>query len=237
MGTRKAFERKQGFYMNNYYADKLNSQSLFKVYDTAIPRISQYLAAEIDFVRRHLMPTDRVIEIAAGYGRIVRQLAPDCAEITGMDISAESIALAKDYLKDYPNAKMVEMDLHQMHFNEKFDVVLCLQNALSATRATPETIRNMISLLVPGGTAYFSTYSAKFWDWRIKWFEEQADKGCLGKLDYSKTKDGVIVCVDGFRATTQTPEDLDAIGKMIGLPYEVTEVDESSVFLIIHNNC
>ena len=221
--------------MGNYYADKLNSQSLFKVYDTSIPRIAQYLAAEIDFVRQHLKPSDRVIEIAAGYGRIVRQLAPHCSKITGMDISAESVELAADYLKECPNAKMVEMDLHALHFDEKFDVVLCLQNALSATRATPESIKNMVSLLAPGGTAFFSTYSAKFWDWRIKWFEEQAEKDCLGKLDYENTKDGVIVCVDGFRATTQTPEELDAIGKMIGLPYEVTEVDESSVFLIVHN--
>ena len=39
--------------MNNYYADKLNAQSLFQVYDTAIPRIKQYLDAEIDFVRQN----------------------------------------------------------------------------------------------------------------------------------------------------------------------------------------
>lgn len=221
--------------MGNYYAEKLNSQSLFKVYDTAIPRVGQYLAAEIDFVRQQLKPSDRVIEIAAGYGRIVRQLAPYCKKITGMDISAESVELSADYLKDCPNAKMVEMDLHHLHFDETFDVVLCLQNALSATRATPEAIKSMVSLLAPGGTAFFSTYSAKFWDWRIKWFEEQAEKKCLGRLDYENTKDGVIVCADGFRATTQTPEELDSIGKMLGLPYEITEVDSSSVFLIVRN--
>jgi len=222
--------------MGNYYAEKLNSQSLFLVYDTAIPRIAQYLKAEIDFVRQHLKPSDSVLEIAAGYGRIVRSLAPSCASITGMDISAESVELAQNYLKDCPNAEMVEMDLHKLHFDRKFDVVLCLQNALSAARATPEAIRAMVALLAPGGTAFFSTYSARFWDWRIKWFEEQADKGCLGELDYKQTKDGVIICKDGFKATTQTPEELDSIGRMLGLPYELQEVDESSLFLIVHKN-
>ena len=35
--------------MSNYYDEKLNSQMLFQVYETAIPRISQYLNAEIDY--------------------------------------------------------------------------------------------------------------------------------------------------------------------------------------------
>lgn len=29
--------------MANYYADKLNSQGLFQVYETSIPRVKQYL--------------------------------------------------------------------------------------------------------------------------------------------------------------------------------------------------
>ena len=62
--------------MNNYYADKLNAQSLFQVYDTAIPRIKQYLDAEIDFVRQNLTGSEDVLELAAGYGRIVKELAP-----------------------------------------------------------------------------------------------------------------------------------------------------------------
>jgi 2-polyprenyl-6-hydroxyphenyl methylase/3-demethylubiquinone-9 3-methyltransferase len=67
--------------MSNYYDEKLNSQMLFQVYETAIPRISQYLHAEIDYVRSFLTGTESVIELGAGYGRIVRSLAPDCASI------------------------------------------------------------------------------------------------------------------------------------------------------------
>ena len=61
--------------MGNYYAESLNSQKLFQVYDTALPRIEQYFREEIDFVRRKLTGTERVLEVAAGYGRIVRELA------------------------------------------------------------------------------------------------------------------------------------------------------------------
>ena len=219
--------------MGNYYAESLNSQKLFQVYNTAIPRIRQYFEAEIDFVRRQLTGRERVLEVGAGYGRIVRALAPSCASILGMDISPDSVILGKEYLKDFPNADMVEMDVHHMHFDQSFDVTLCLQNALSAMRADDQVIQNILGLLSPGGTAFFSTYSANFWAWRIAWFQEQADKGLLGELDLEKTKDGVIVCKDGFRATTQTPEEYEAIGRASGLPYEVTEVDGSSLFLVI----
>lgn len=220
--------------MGNYYAESLNSQKLFQVYDTALPRIKQYFAEEIDYVRQRLTGKERVLELGAGYGRIVRELAPNCASIVGMDISEDSVRLGKEYLKDFPNADMVSMDVHQMHFDRPFDVILCLQNGLSAMRADDQTIQGILAVLAPGGTAFFSTYSANFWDHRIAWFQEQADKKLLGELDMDQTRDGVIICKDGFKAITQTPEDYKTIGKKSGYPYEVTEVDGSSLFLVIH---
>ena len=207
--------------MGSYYADKLNSQSLFQVYASDIPRVRQYLEAEIDFVRKNLRGDEAVLELAAGYGRIMKELAPHCKSIVGMDISEENVALSKEYLKDWPNTSMIVMDAHAMDFDQVFDVILCLQNGLSAMGADSAVIHKTLSLLAPGGSAYFSSYSAKFWEWRLKWFEEQAEK------------DGVIICKDGFRATTHSPEALDEIGKNSGLSYKVMEIDESSVFLII----
>ena len=114
--------------MDNYYAEKLNSKKLFQAYDTQIPRIKQYLQAEIDFVKGNLSNTQSVLELGAGYGRIIRELAPYCRSIVGIDISLESVELGKEYLKDYPNASIVAMDVHQIKFPKPFDVILCLQN-------------------------------------------------------------------------------------------------------------
>lgn len=222
--------------MNNYYTGKLNSQKLFKVYETQIPRVKQYLQAEIDFVKGNLSNTQSVLELGAGYGRIIRELAPYCGSIVGMDISVENVELGKEYLKAYPNASIVAMDVHRMEFPKPSDVTLCLQNGLSAMSADSTVIHKILETLAPGGTAYFSSYSAKFWDFRLKWFEEQASKGLLGEIDYTKTKNGVIICQGGFKATTHSPEDFQKIGEESGYPYQVQEVDESSVFLIVHKN-
>jgi 2-polyprenyl-6-hydroxyphenyl methylase/3-demethylubiquinone-9 3-methyltransferase len=51
----------------------------------------------------------------------------------------------------------------------------------------------------------------------LKWFELQSEVGLLGEIDYEKTKEGVIVCKDGFTATTVGPEDFSKFTKDINL--------------------
>ena len=220
---------------NNYYVQKLNSQKLFKIYETKIPRIKQYLDAEISFVRDNLVGSERVLELGAGYGRIVKELADKCKSIVGIDIFGENVSLGKEYLKDCTNADILTMDVNNLKFEEKFDVILCLQNGLSAMKIRSlALIKKILGMIGNGGKAYFSTYSEKFWDYRLMWFKEQAEKGLLGELDLEKTKDGVIICQDGFKAITRTQKDLDMLGHLAGYEYEIKEVDESSLFLIIH---
>ena len=103
------------------------------------------------------------MELAAGYGRIIKKLATHCASIVGMDISEEHVESGKEYLKDCPNASMVTMDVHEMNFDQSFDVILCLQNGLSVMGAVSAVIDKTLSLLAPGGSSYLSSYSAKFW--------------------------------------------------------------------------
>ena len=219
---------------DNYYAKSLNAQKLYQVYQTKYPRVKQYFEAEISFVKNQLQGTEHVLELGAGYGRIMKELSSNCASITGIDISEGNVEFGNEYLSDVTNAKLIVMNAHDLKFSESFDVVLCLQNALSAMKTQPlEYIKKIMALLSPGGKAFISSYSVKFWEHRMAWFHEQAEKGLLGEIDMEQTKDGVIICKDGFRATTHSPEDMDSIGKASGVKYEITEVDESSIFLIV----
>lgn len=49
----------------------------------------------------------------------------------------------------------------------------------------------------------------------------------------NKTKDGVILCKDGFHATTHSAKDFEQMGKTLNNAYEIEEVNNSSLFLII----
>ena len=221
----------------NYYAKSLNAKRLYEVYETKYPRVKQYFDAEIAFVKDRLRDTEHVLELGAGYGRIMKALAPRCKTITGIDISEGNVAFGQEYLHETPNAKLFVLDAHQVTpgaFDTPFEAVLCMQNAMSAMKVEPFSyVEKIMALLSPGGRAWISTYSAKFWEHRLAWFLEQAEKGLLGEIDLEQTKDGVIVGKDGFRAVTHTPDELREIGKASGCPYEVQEVDESSVFLVI----
>ena len=220
--------------MGNYYADKLNADKMMRVYDTQIPRIVQYLSAEIDYIKGFLDRTKTVMEFGAGYGRILKELAPHAKAVAGFDISAASVAAGQDYLKDHPNATLFQADVHRLEHEAVYDIVLCVQNALSAMKgAAAQTVEKAVSMLSPGGTALFSTYSPSFWAYRLAWFQEQADKGLLGPLDFEKSIHGQIVCQDGFTATTHSREELEGFALKLGYPYAITEVDRSSLFLAI----
>lgn len=223
--------------MQNYYADNLNSAKLFQVYETGIERARQYLEAEIDFVRKDLQGHERILELGAGYGRIMKKLAPYAASIVGIDISEDSIAFGKEYLEDSPNCSLLAMDAHGLDYKSEFDVVICLQNGLSAMKGDPlNLVRRAMAALVPGGRAYFSSYSPRFWEARLAWFQEQASRGLLGEIDLEKTKDGKIVCKDGFTATTFSAADLAELGDRVGCACRIEEVDESSLFAVLEKD-
>lgn len=218
----------------NYYSDKLNSSKLFQVYDTKNPRIIQYLQSEIDFVKQQISPTDEVLECGSGYGRILAQLSPFAKTLTGFDISEESVLWGRKYLEQTENVHLLTMDANHIDLPNKFDIVLCLQNGLSAMKVDAQDfITHILNLLKPNGKALCSTYSPLFWEHRLAWFQEQSEKGLLGEIDYEKTTDGVIVCKDGFTAKTFSDGELHELGRASGYPYKVQTVDDSSVFLLI----
>lgn len=218
----------------DWYARNMNAGNLEEVYRTRLPRVRQYLDAEIGFVRGFLSGRERVLELGAGYGRIVRELAPLTASIVGIELSEASVDFGREYLKDVPNAELRVMDAHRLNLAAEFDVVLCLQNGLSAMKGDPlNLVRQALSVLSPGGKALFSSYSPKFWEHRLDWFREQAEKGLIGALDPDRTKNGIIVCRDGFEARTFSCEELKALGDAVGCDCFLEEVDASSVFLVL----
>lgn len=220
--------------MSNYYAQNLNAMKLLQVYQTKYPRIKRYFDEEINFVRQNLYGNEKVLEVGTGYGRIIKELAPFAASFMGIDISKASVELGRDYIKECPNCSIQVMDVYNLEFDEEFDVVLCLQNGLSAIKGQPiNLIKQCMKALTSGGKAYFSTYSAKFWNHRLAWFHEQADKGLIGEIDLEKTHDGIIMCKDGFTAITFSEDELKKLGEESGFHYRIEEVDESSLFLIL----
>ena len=225
----------------DYYSKKLSAFRLKQCYDIAPPRIQQYLDAEIHFVLENINPIDTVLELGCGYGRVLAKLARNTKYLYGIDTSEESLKHAQEYLTDFPNIFLHNMDVASLNFQKQmFDVVFAIQNGISAFQVSPhKLVRESIRVTKSGGRILLSSYSEKFWEARLDWFIKQSKGGLLGEIDYKKTKNGVIVCKDGFIAKTFTPEDFLRLTSDMGLKAIIKEVDESSIFCVIkvtHNH-
>ena len=81
----------------------------------------------------------------------------------------------------------------------------------------------------PGGRVILTSYAPQFWPHRLEWFQTQADHGLLGEIDYQATGDGVIVCTNGFKATTFSMDDLKKLASLCKVEAHIYTIDNSSV--------
>lgn len=218
--------------MNGYYTDRLSARRLKQCYEIAPPRVQQYLEAEVNHVLQKILSEHVVLELGCGYGRILPQLAGKARSVIGIDISLSSLLLGREMLGAPSDCHLLNVDAVQLPFRDRvFDVVVCIQNGISAFHVNQQDlIRESVRVTRPSGTLLFSSYSDKFWENRLEWFQLQSEAGLLGEIDREKSGDGVIACKDGFTATTVRPRQFLSLVAELNVETRIVEVDESSIF-------
>lgn len=112
-----------------------------------------------------------------------------------------------------------------------FDLVICIQNGISAFQVDKlKLLSESIRVTKEDGYVIFSSYSEKFWDDRLKWFQLQSKYGLIGEIDYNRTYNGTIICKDGFTATTITQEEFLPLTSNFHIDTTIVEIDNSSIF-------
>lgn len=218
--------------MGEYYAERLSAERLLRCYEIASPRIRRYLQAEVEFVLARVEAGAVLLELGCGYGRALAPLLRRAGWAVGVDNSASSLRLALRRLGRKRNCGLVRADAGRLPFARgSFDLVLCIQNGISAFQVPPHRlIDEALRVTRKGGRTLFSSYAERFWGSRLDWFRAQAAHGLIGEIDEEATRDGVIVCRDGFRATTAGPREFDEwmVGREVA--WRTIEVDGSSLF-------
>ena len=225
--------------MSGYYSDKLSAEQLRHCYEIAPPRVQQYLDAEIAHIRTRIKPGYSILELGCGYGRVLRELTDPGHMTVGIDTSTANFRLAIGFLRGSSNWHLCQMNAMELGFqNHAFNLVACIQNGISAFKVDQRRlIAEAIRVTRPGGLVLFSTYSPRFWQARLEWFQLQADAGLLGTIDTDATGDGTIVCKDGFKATTVPPDEFASLtAGFTNASVRITEVDQSSLFCEIQIN-
>jgi SAM-dependent methyltransferase len=218
--------------MYDYYNRNLSDERLRRVYEIAPDRVRRYLRAEVDHVVGRMARGSVVLELGCGYGRILPALAGKAAAVFGIDTSWPSLLAARARIARLGKCRLACMDAACLGLADRvFDCVVCIQNGLSAFHVDPRgLVLEAVRVARSGGVVLFSTYAEGFWEHRLRWFEMQAEAGLLGEIDYGKTGNGVIVCRDGFTATTISPQDFRRLTRGLDARVDLVEVDESSLF-------
>jgi len=222
--------------MEEYYSTKLSAERLKRCYDIAPERTKQYLESEIRYVLSHVDSSDTVLELGCGYGRLLSRIAGRCRMLVGIDTSYDSLRMGMETLSDHGTIHLFQMDAGRLGLSSKsFDVTMCIQNGISAFRLDPLVlVSEAIRVTRSGGLCLFSSYSDKFWDARLEWFRVQSEEGLLGEIDWDLTKEGEIICKDGFKATTYGPGDFMRVAEVLEVRAALVEIDESSLFCLIY---
>ena len=218
--------------MHSYYSEKLSAEQLRLCYEIAPPRVKQYLKAEIEFVLNKTKPSDLVLELGCGYGRVLQKLVKKAKTVVGIDNSYASLRLVRETICKTPFCHILEMDAVELGFRHRqFDVVICIQNGISAFKVDQRRlIEEAMRVTHSGGTVLFSSYSERFWEDRLEWFRLQSKNELIGKIDEDATRDGVIICKDGFKASTVSPDDFVLLISGFDIDPIISEVDGSSIF-------
>ncbi|MBD3335175.1 MAG: methyltransferase domain-containing protein [Candidatus Eisenbacteria bacterium] len=218
--------------MTGYYAEKLSGERLERCYQVASPRVRRYLDSELQHALETVASGHRVLDLGCGYGRTLPAVADRAGAVVGIDSSFGNLSHGAPRLVSLSNCRLAAMDAARLAFPDAaFDRVLCLQNGISAFHVDQrELLCEALRVTRPGGLALFSSYAERFWEDRLEWFRRQAAAGLLGEIDEEATGGGVIVCRDGFRATTVTPDRFRRLAQGLAADLQVREVDGSSVF-------
>jgi SAM-dependent methyltransferase len=218
--------------MSGYYTDKLAGERLRACYDLAPPRVREYLEGEIEFVLARTTPSMLALELGCGYGRVLERLLPRLRGAFGIDTSPSSLRMAMEYLGRKASVGLACMDSVQMGFRDcTFDLTICIQNGICAFAVDQQQLfREAIRVTRSGGLVMFSMYAPQFWAHRLEWFQIQSANHLIGEIDYRATGNGMIVCKDGFRATTADKATLEKLAARLGVTTRITEVDGSSLF-------
>ena len=65
-----------------------------------------------------------ILEIGCGTGRVALRLATEGISVTGMDLSPEMIAAARQKSQSVPNVRWVEGDMKDFDLRERFDLII-----------------------------------------------------------------------------------------------------------------
>jgi SAM-dependent methyltransferase len=121
------------------------------------------------FYAKFCARTERVLELGAGYGRLLAVLARPARLLVGLDLDPELLRAAKRRLRTLPlsrrrSLQLVQADMRSFALGQRFQRILLPYNGLFCLRTKRDALacfRAVRAALAPGGAFAFDVWNAE----------------------------------------------------------------------------
>jgi ubiquinone/menaquinone biosynthesis C-methylase UbiE len=139
---------------------RLSSVELFSRLVEASPELVGFFRRELSETKRFAHDGTVALSVGCGWGREIRQLAPSCGALVGVEIDGEELKQARLITEGASDAMLLAGDATESPFaDEAFDLVLLLGAVFGNLGEKRETVlREVKRLLKPQGRILLSFY-------------------------------------------------------------------------------
>jgi 2-polyprenyl-6-hydroxyphenyl methylase/3-demethylubiquinone-9 3-methyltransferase len=192
------------------------------------PEFKEWTKQEIIEIKKFLKNDSIVLDVGCGWGREIKELAPFCKKIIGIDNDAKEIKIAKSYLKDIPNLELHTQDAKNTSFPDKsFDIIICVGNTFGNLGDDKEAVlREIKRLIKKNGKILISVYSEGAKSKRIKAYES------IG-LKIKTIKNGKIIFEDGLISEEFSKDELKKIFEKFQLKVRFIDIGKIAVLCVV----
>jgi ubiquinone/menaquinone biosynthesis C-methylase UbiE len=190
------------------------------------PAYEDLFQKEKDYLRTHVRPNSKVLDIGCGNGRNILSIVDIAKNITGLDNSQKAVQYTKDNLKIYPNVEVVLGDALNLPFEDSsFDFVLLSMTLVNFADGKLKALQEMKRVVKDEGKVIISVYSEKALPDRIAMYNQIGTK-------IKDEKDGYVTFeIEGLTSEQFTREQLEDLANKAGL--KMTHCEEAGVLAYV----
>lgn len=194
----------------------------------AFPEFAELAALESSFVQKHLTPNSVVLDVGCGVGKAMKQLAPHCGHVIGIDNNLAIVELGCVGLAGINNALLLCCDAQATCFaQETFDSCYLFSNTFGNFADKKITILHELNrVLKSDGQLFLSVFRRGSEQKRLNAYKAAG-------MHTRSARNGKVIFEDGFVSEDFTADQIVKMASQAGFRCSVFELNSIEMMAVL----